>query len=200
MPVENEFNYVLDDPRGDLRGRLATIPGVKVDEIVQAYLNEDSRIRSLTLPGSDVASYVFTFKRKVNGKVREIETPMSKDDFDALLTTAERTLTKTRYSFEVDGVHWDVDYFRGRKGVYFVKAEAEVGQDVAIAPRPCAALEGHVLYEAGKQRGFSSRRLCDESYARDLMRVVRDHAKRRESRLAKSARIEETISLRGLAA
>lgn len=195
MPVENEFNYVLDDADGSLRGRLARKAGVRTREIVQAYLTDENRIRSFHDSEKGETTYVFSFKRKVEGKVREIETPLSKEDFDALLPTATRTLRKTRYAFEEAGAHWDVDYFEGRKGTYFVKAEAEVADSIRVAPAPCETIAANVLYEAGKQSGFSSRRLADEAYARDLMRIVRQHAKRRDARLRKGKDVDAYLTL-----
>lgn len=195
MPVENEFNYVLDDADGSLRERLARIPGVEAWSVVQAYLTDENRIRSFDDLVTGETRYIFSFKRKVAGEVREIETPISKEDFESLLPTAGRSLRKTRYAFQEAGVHWDVDYFEGRKGVYFVKAEAEVPKSVRSAPPPCESIAANVLYEAGKQSGFSSRRLADEAYARDLMRVVRQHAKRRDARLRKGKDVDMVLTL-----
>jgi CYTH domain-containing protein len=189
MGVENEFNYCLHDPRGRLEARLRSMPAVRRLEMRQGYLSNDLRIRAMRDAATGDTEFVMSFKRSVDGRVVEVETPMDEADFRRLWKTCETTLRKTRYAYAEGDVHWDVDYFRTRKGeTYFVKAEAEVGADVTQCPDPSPALRGHVIAVPGKRKGFSSRRLADEAYARPLLKGLLERYARR---VAKRARNEE---------
>ncbi len=189
MGVENEFNFCLHDPRGRLEARLQAMPGVRRIEIRQGYLSDDLRIRAMRDAATGVVEHVMSFKRDVGGSVVEVETAMDEADFRRLWKTCGTTLRKTRYAFAEGEVHWDVDYLRTRKGeTYFVKAEAEVAEHVADCPAACDAIAGHVIAVPGKRKGFSSRRLADEGYAKALLKgLLERHARR----VAKRARNDE---------
>ena len=180
MPVENEFNFVLHDPKGRLEARLRSTSGVRRLEMRQGYLGEGVRIRAIHDVAANAVGFVLSVKRKAAGEVVEVEAPMSEEDFRRLWPTCPVVQRKTRYAFEEGGAHWDVDYFRGRKReAYFVKAEAEVAPGVRSAPPAPALIAGHVVAKPGKRTGFSSRRLADEKYARGLLAgILARNAKR----------------------
>jgi len=183
--TENEFNYVLADPGGSLHARLLGRPGLRRLDVVQGYVDDNTRIRRFRDLDSDETSYVFSFKRRAarSGKVREIERAIDRETFEDLFAECAIRLRKTRYAFAEGGVHWDVDVFLNRKGkAYFVKAEAEVGPEVETAPEPCDTLAPFVVATPGKRKGFSSRRLADEGYARPLLKGILEANERRERR------------------
>lgn len=184
MPVENEFNYVLHDADGGLRGRLDHVPGVRRFDMRQGYLDEDTRLRAFHDLDTGEVSYVFSFKRKVGGESIEVEKDIPAEDFRKLYGECATKLRKTRYAFVEGGVHWDVDFLRTKSGrTYFVKAEAEVPADVKEAPEPCASIAPCVIAVPGKARGFSSRRLADDFYAKRVLEtLLRRHAKSAERR------------------
>ena len=183
--TENEFNYVVDDPNGLLPARLASRPGLRRLDVTQGYVDDNTRVRRFVDLDGGGTSYVFSFKRRCarSGKVREVERAVDRETFEDLYAESAVRVRKLRYAFEEDGVQWDVDVLLNRKGrAYFVKAEADVGPEVTAAPAPCATLAPFVVAIPGKKKGFSSRRLADEGYARGLLRGILDANARRERR------------------
>lgn len=185
--TENEFNYVLADPAGILPRRLAAVAGIRRYDVLQGYVDDNARVRRFRDLDTGAVRHVFSFKRKAarSGKVREIENEIDAETFEDLFAESSVRLRKLRYAFEEAGVHWDVDVLLSRKGgkPYFVKAEAEVGPEVAEAPGPCATIAPCVIAVPGKRKGFSSRRLADEDYARRLLKgLVAAHEKRERHR------------------
>jgi CYTH domain-containing protein len=182
---ENEFNYVLDDPSGRMPALIAARPGLRRLDVLQGYVDDNTRVRRFVDLDDGATSYVFSFKRKAarSGKVREIEREIDRETFEDLFAECAVSLRKLRYAFEEEGVHWDVDVLLTRKGrPYFVKAEAEVGPEVTEAPEPCATLAPFVVAIPGKRKGFSSRRLADEDYARPLLKGILEANAKRERR------------------
>lgn len=186
MPIENEFKFVLSDDAGSLRRTLRRTPQVTMQRIDQGYLTKGVRIRRTEDLRTSDLTFDLTFKRKVAGHVVEIPADISELDFRRLWTTREAELEKTRFKFVDRKILWDVDYFGALAKPYFVMAEAEMPEhlwNATEAPEPSAVIADYVLHSAGKEHGFSSRRLCSPKYAARLMDELRD-AVEPERRLA----------------
>lgn len=172
MPVENEVKYVLQDPDGQLAAWLAQHPDAHAATIDQGYLADNVRLRRFTYADGTVA-HVHSAKYRVgDGRQVEIEVGISEEDFCALWPACERSLRKRRYTLADGAVHWDVDFLLHpvTGAVYFVLAEAEMPEEMeapAYLPEHIAA---HLVYDAGRQKGYSSRRLSDPAYAAAVMK------------------------------
>jgi CYTH domain-containing protein len=178
MPIENEFKFVLSDDTGALRRTLRRMPHVTIQRIDQGYLTKGVRIRRTEDLRTSERAFDLTFKRKVSGHVVEIPADISELDFGRLWSTREAELEKTRFKFLDCKLLWDVDYFGSLAKPYFIMAEAEMPEhlwDATEVPEPSAVIADYVLHVAGKEPGFSSRRLCSP-YALRLMDELRDAA------------------------
>jgi CYTH domain-containing protein len=173
MPIENERKYVLDDLSGALEARLAAAPGVTRAFLRQAYLEAPGlRIRSIeTL---DNTRHIFGYKRTINDQMVEIETEISKVDFERLWTLRRETLQKVRFSWRDGPFHWDADFFKGEDGrTYFAMAEVEMPEDHTEPPAPPPILVPHVLLLAPRSDpAFTSKRLADRSHAERLLASI----------------------------
>lgn len=180
MPIENERKFVLNDAAGELERRVAATGNVTVALLRQAYLESPGvRIREIARP--DEVERVFTFKRSVEGKVVEIETALSGEDFDLLWQIRKETLVKVRYHL-VDGpFSWDIDFFKAGDAAeattYFAMAEVEMAPDRAEAPPVPAFLAADVVHVVtwGDER-FTSKRISDQAHAKRLLRAILDGA------------------------
>lgn len=173
MPVENELKYVLDDPTGNLEDWLSSLDIVGYD-ILQAYLDADTRIRQFTSLYDDSVKWILSFKKKIAGKQIEIEAEMTEDDFINLLPTADVILTKRRYKIQTKTAEWDIDFLKNKKlGTYFVLAEAEMpdGQtDPGVIPQD---IINHMILEVKELSGFGNKKLSNVKYATNLLKETR---------------------------
>lgn len=171
MPVENERKYVLS-PAFDA-GRLS---GWRPVEIRQAYLDDGPRIRQI---GAD---FVFTYKKWAPHarELVEIETPISRDDFELLWPLRVQSVQKTRHIKLVgneapeSAEEWVVDFLRDDSGeVYFVLAEAELPRfqsDPKAVPDEIADFVIHaVAYDDNR---FTNKKLADRDYALRMLAMV----------------------------
>ena len=181
MPVENELKYVLDDPTGNLEGWLSNLDILGYD-ILQAYLDADTRIRRFTSLDDGSVDWILSFKRKILGKQIEIEAPMTEADFTSLLPTADVVFTKRRYKVKTTSAEWDIDFLKDKKlGTYFVLAEAEMpdGQtDPGVIPQD---IINHMILEVGELSGFGNKKLSDTKYATTLLKDLRKSAIKRRT-------------------
>lgn len=169
MPIENERKFVLAS-NSQLEFRLAQAPGVTRGLIVQAYLETPGvRLRVVELEGR--RHHIFTFKRPVDGKVVEIETIITAEDFRLLWTLRKETLQKVRYSWPDGRFGWDVDFFKSTDGsTYFAMAEVEMPDGDVEPPPPPPGLAPYVLFAvANGDPRFSSKRLASRQHADALM-------------------------------
>ena len=172
MPIENERKFVLKD-EATLEAALAASDGVTRSLLRQSYLDVSGmRIRSI----EDAAGlrHVFTYKRLVNGQVVEIETEISRADFDRLSTQCIETLRKVRYAWADGPFHWDVDFFKTDDGrTYFAQAEVEMPEDHETPPPLPPRLAPYLLatVPAGDQR-FASKRLANRVHAEALRTAI----------------------------
>ena len=119
MPIENERKYLLDMSSID---EIST-NSIAKKQIKQGYLSKSARIRSTNQ--DNVISYFFTFKKLVDKKLVEIETLISKKDFEKLWTVAKFKIKKIRYLYE----KWEIDFFYKKKKLYLAMAEIEMAED-----------------------------------------------------------------------
>jgi CYTH domain-containing protein len=171
MGIENELKYVLRDT-GSLEAALAAVPGVRVEEVFQGYLNPETRVRRFVSPEGE--SLVFSFKRRLpDGANVEIETELTDAEFGLLWGATEERLCKRRYKVSDDGVDWDVDFFHEGGEVYIVVAEAEMPEGMARPARVLPAIEASVVLAVDRADGrFASRRLASAAYARAVAAEV----------------------------
>lgn len=174
MPIENERKFVLDE-RGTLETSLASVPGVIRRVLRQAYL-DTSGVRIRAIEGPNETHYVFTYKRVVDGQMVEIETDISKIDFERLWTLRHESLNKVRYAWEDGRFHWDTDFFKTEDGrTYFAMAEVEMPEAEREPPPVADRLSSHFLglVPRGDPR-FTSKRLADRAHAERLLADIRD--------------------------
>jgi CYTH domain-containing protein len=177
MPIENERKFVLDDD-GHLEGELVRTPGVTRLVLKQAYL-DSSGLRIRSIEGPDKTSYVFSYKRLVEGQMVEIETDISELDFDRLWKLRQENLRKVRYAWDDGRFHWDTDFFKTDEGrTYFALAEVEMPEQDTEPPPIAPRLASHLLglVTLGDPR-FTSKRLASQEHAERLLADVRTKGK-----------------------
>lgn len=186
MPIEFEIKYVLRN--NDLEEKLKKIAlkdkSYSVVLIEQFYLPSPARVRKLTVlikkctnfNGNSPVTYKFAYKPKVNGSVVEIETKISKDDFELLARESKRSLVKVRFQEEkpIKNEHWIVDFFKSNGTTYFVQAECEIYGGINRTPKrfPHFVMENILLTAAVGDATFSSRSLCDVEKSRMLYEQI----------------------------
>ena len=167
MPIENELKYVL--PLDFDAGRLK---GWRRHDIRQAYLDDGPRIRQID------SEYLFTYKRWIPQakELIEIETDLSRDDFDLLWPLRVESLQKTRYIKEIGEAEWVVDFLMNATGhVYFVLAEVEMPRHQAAPDDVPAEIRDHILYAVGAgDNGFTNKKLSNPDYAAKLYQKIGD--------------------------
>lgn len=181
MVTENERKYVLYCDRTIIEQIKPKVS--KIIDQQQAFLKEGSgwvlRIRKSNIiyrlsddgPIQD-PKYTMTFKQKTNNRQIEIEQDLDERDYLDLFETRVGLVYKRRHVI-VEGLHeWEIDAYtlnQGDENPYFILAEVELDED-AISPKFMPNfITDNLLYEVGvNERGFSSKKLRDPSYARKL--------------------------------
>lgn len=174
MPIENERKFVLEATDGTLEARLGSTPDVKRSYLRQAYL-EAPGLRIRAIEAVDGTRHIFGYKRTVEDQIVEIETEISRTDFERLWTLRCETLQKARYAWADGRFHWDVDFFKTDRGeTYFAMAEVEMPETETVPPTLPAVLAPHLLLLAprGDPR-FTSKRLADSPHAERLLADIR---------------------------
>lgn len=177
MPTENERKFVLVCDRADeeLRGLRATFRNA---DILQGYLVRGKKVTVRVRSAIDYAirasgtvaclgrSYSLTTKRLTAGRVVEVEAAIDERDFGDLWDASKGRLSKVR----VEMGDWEVDYFLGEGGVYFVLAEVELPEGKDGPDEVIPFVRDRLLYEVprGDDR-FSNRKLGKVKYARNLL-------------------------------
>lgn len=174
MPVENEIKHVLSDPDGTLMRKLAARrPGVDID---QFYVNSGNRFRRSDHPSKGTRRE-HTFKLSVSGRVLEIETDVSEEDFTLASQAARERVVKRRFSFNEPDAHWDVDFLytapSGQGGsVRFVMAEAEFPEGATYQVPDIILEHLDFIVPKGFSSEFTNRKLADEGHVHRVMRDV----------------------------
>jgi len=181
MPIEHEYKFILNEDNSELQEALEK----KYDRqtIHQVYCTKNNRFRRITIRQGKKTSnvYVHTFKKKILGKILEVESVVSREDFELVLLGENISeLHKTRFSIPQKHGQWDIDFLReSRKGKqYFALAECEQPEGLKIeVPK---ILRDFIQYEVPHEHStwFSNFKLSDPTYAstaiethKDLIRV-----------------------------
>jgi hypothetical protein len=114
-------------------------------------------------------SFSMTYKKNVGLRIVEVETPIEERDFQDLWEVSKERLIKSRY--DLNG--WEYDFFLKSMKPYFLLVEHEMPEG-QVAPDTLPELvQKHLIFEVplGDIR-FSSRKLSDPAYAKDLYKTV----------------------------
>lgn len=167
MPIENETKYILRtdfDKQNILYDALIALCPRK-QLITQAYLSKRARIRHIIEDNSE--RYVFTYKKRLNENDQlEIETTISVEDYQNLLSVSECQLYKIRYKYADNEFNWDIDFLyeesTTQSPVYCVIAECEMPVGIKRPTRiPEFIKSGIIFIPKRKDDRFSNRNLCD---------------------------------------
>jgi len=177
MAVENERKFVLYP---SVEEELVNVPAHQ--RITQGYIRTSAegvaiRLRKAKYYENNEKTdlkRIFTFKsRNPDFTSTEIETEITKKDFDAIWPKITRQLTKTRYNIKHGELWWEIDTFRGFGGSYFWMAEIELPEKQDWPDVVPDYIKNHLLYKVPLTDGrFSSKKLCDESYAKNLFKQL----------------------------
>lgn len=171
MPIENERKYVIDETSESLFAQHAE----KTLHIDQKYLainkGFSTRVRSI-----NNCRFILTVKQDVQGMVGqlEIETEISKEDFDILWKTAYRVISKIRYIYK----GWEVDFFKTEQGKnYIAVAEIELPPKVKWPENIPQIIKENIIYVVPiEDKRFSNKKIGNIKYASKLLDHVRHHA------------------------
>lgn len=165
MPIENERKYVLS-----INFDAALLVDWARIEINQAYMDDGPRIRQY---GND---FIFTYKKFVplSKELVEIETAITRDDFNLLWSMHVEALTKTRYTKRVGEDEWVVDFLFDAAGqVYFIMAEVEMPRYQAAPEHIPTEIADHIVYVvAPNDNRFTNKKLSDQSYAQEILATI----------------------------
>lgn len=195
MAIENERKYVLF-PKNDIMflADLECLPGVAVKSITQAYLPGGPRIRSIEnkneVDHRDAAGnvikprfgeYKFTYKIKIGDDLVEIETDMSRDDYDKLHTVAKGRIRKTRVVVPEGDLKWEVDFFHDddNANLYLIMAEVELPVGVDAPETVPQYITDNLLYLVPRDdRRFDNSNLSDPYSVRANVDHIRKETER----------------------
>jgi|19_taG_2_1085344.scaffolds.fasta_scaffold11236_6 CYTH domain-containing protein len=142
--------------------------------ITQGYLNKDHdmamRIRSSRLFLGSVnqgMKFMFAFKKKVEKRLIEIESPVERNDFYDLWPSTIDRVFKTRFVILNEKEIWEVDFFEeSNHDSYFCMAEVELPEGQLSPVSIPSFISDNLLYEVPVgNAGFSSRELSNHDYA-----------------------------------
>jgi hypothetical protein len=187
MPIEREFKYVLRDAE-ELWARLSPIdtPGLitgKVD-IQQGYLSRGGRVRLKTwqiyqgkLQDEPKTERIFTYKHDLTNQpgCLEIESEISKEDFDLAWDEADHKIIKTRFLLPCNNTSgvWEIDFFRDQKGIYLAMAEFEVPANAGPPDRLHPLVKEYLTFAVPEDDGrFKNRKLCERSKVIQLLKEI----------------------------
>lgn len=177
MPVENERKFILLE--SPLIERIISENAERMILVEQKYLATEKglsvRIRSLTEGTATI--YRMTVKQDVGGKVIEIETTISEDDFRRLWPVATGKIIKTRYLYQ----GWEIDYFKSKDGNnYLAVAEFEMPENQKEPNSIPNLINNYLIYTVpiGDKR-FSNKRLSDIKYTNELLAEVKKRSNAR---------------------
>lgn len=162
--IENERKFVLDIDEDFFINHFYTQHIIK-----QGYLSSECRIRSYD------ESYIFTYKKLVEDELIEIETEITKDDFDKLWTQTKNQLSKTRYTEMSYGDNkWEIDFFKNDGYTYFVMAECEIYNGDIEPNRFPIDIKKHTIHVVERfDERFTSHSLCDIDHAKGLLNEIK---------------------------
>jgi CYTH domain-containing protein len=175
LPIENERKVILqsDNPPLLLKSLKSNSKCETVD-ITQGYLNKNARIRHV-IPHDfkKTEQHLFTYKAKVDGSVVEIETDITKDDYDKLFSIVNPVIRKTRVKCKNNNHCWDIDFFRTAQtgDIYLVMAEVEMPEFEFEIPEPLDIIAPYVVKWIEKDdRRFGSKNLHNATKVKELVK------------------------------
>lgn len=108
LEIERKFLICLPDCKA-----ISLMENTTVMKISQTYLNDDSRIREIEEKGK--VYYIKTVKKKISEITRlEKECQISRQEYLSSLKDKRKgtkTITKTRYAVNLDGLVFEIDVF-----------------------------------------------------------------------------------------
>lgn len=175
MPTENEVKYILSMSPSIIADLYQAADSINY--ITQCYIYDDisSNVRVRHTRINDIDSFTLTYKNNRHGRVIEAESIITKDDFTALKSESIATLSKTRLILNaLDGFKWEVDLFydTDTNSVYFILAEIEMPEGMTEPPHIPPIIQKYMLHAAGYDKGFSSHKLSNKQYAKDLYKTL----------------------------
>lgn len=176
--IENERKYVLDIKNEKAyRHEISHMAGAVSYEIKQGYLESNSRIRASTNLQDGFTDYFFTYKLRVNGKLVEIETRITKADFDLLWLRVDPIITKVRVKVPFQNRVWEVDFFKraDEPDCYLIMAEVELPEDMLEPEVVPDFIKEHQLHlvEINDKR-FNNKQLTRPKTVRQLVKDIKD--------------------------
>jgi len=174
MPTENEKKYLI---RKDCEPAIERNCKVK-QFISQGYMvatrGVTVRVRKCVVYKNNrknKINYFYTFKINSNNRCIEIETELSKRDFNDLWAVALNKLEKIRYIYKNRKEIWEVDFFKDyQNNTYFALAEIELPEGVASPTDIPDLINQNLLYAVPlTDNRFSNKLLSDAKYASDLL-------------------------------
>jgi CYTH domain-containing protein len=178
MAIENERKYVLETiSQSEFMSRV-TGPHTTY-HIRQGYLNDQTRIRQTMKDDELVANY-FTFKQPVNGKLIEIETEITTEDFNALWVKVDRVINKVRIAVPHNDLTWEVDflYEESNQQIYIVMAEVELPDGVEEPDEVPAFVKDHLVYFVPRHdRRFFNTQLVQPQLVKTTVKELKDGSK-----------------------
>lgn len=180
MAIENEFKFILQ-VSPELRDMLRheEIPDDfeygYCDRIEQFYLSDHVRFRHV--PDAE-HPHIFTFKQMIDGRLLEIETPVSAEDFDLAKKAATHGLKKERHvvyeHLDEGSLKWEIDFLFDGEEQYFALVEIEVPEDSEVPLFP-PFLKPYLVQRVPQEHNiyFTNFRLTDVAYARTAVEEYR---------------------------
>lgn len=184
MPVELEFKYVLHS-QDEIWERLSSVkvPGLikGCAQIEQAYLSRGGRIRKRSWESRNGVVYpdpevelIFTYKHDLTNQpgCLEIETDMSKEDYDLAWSEADHKLTKTRLLLPCNNTAgvWEIDFFYDAQGIYLAMAEFEVPAKSGPPKDLHPLVQEYLRYVVpADDNRFKNRKLGDRKYVEKIL-------------------------------
>lgn len=162
MPIENERKFCL--------ALAAETQFSDFYTIRQGYLpQKDYTVRIRRTEKDHEIRHWFTFKKKIDKKILEIEQLISERDFNSLAREAKFWVHKVRVKFQ----DWDIDFFKNNNATYFALAEVELPEDQLFPNEIPNFIGEFLLYTVPvNDRRFSSKKLSNVQYARKLYSIV----------------------------
>ncbi len=165
MPVENELKYVLP-----LHFDEARLAGWDKYDIKQAYLDDGPRIRQLN------SDYFFTYKKWIPeaGELVEVETALSENDYNMLLTQCVESVQKTRYKKHIGDAEWVVDFLKDKfNQAYFVMSEVEMPRHQLSPNEIPEEIRNDIIYAAEQDDvRFTNKNLSNAAHAANLYKEL----------------------------
>ena len=170
MPIENERKFVLNlDNHLNVISHIEALHECKHTRIHQIYLPGGIRARALK-DKDNHTKFIFGYKKKINGKILEIETEISPNDFNSLYSIKKSFLLKNRLSWITDEYTWDLDLFIHNEKPYFFMLEIEMPETINIIPKLPNIINDNMLYHVSEHdNNFSSKKLCSVKHAQKTL-------------------------------